>query len=409
MIATKKQDTNMLGDAIDILKDVWRHRKGNEIPAAVMDTVDALWPKDKPRPLLIRNGIKKTPTGWHFIFTLRPGVAFRQFKENAEYFSDACRLPVVAEKVKGFAHLHVYNTELAEEYPYEWEFYSRKGLYLPFPVGYSQEGLEVLDLIKAPHLLVAGETGYGKSTLLLVLILSLLPLAKIAIIDLKRLQMSFLKKHCAIAKKEEEALQLLRALNNEMERRIDVLDDAGVDKIQKYKGDMPFIVLVIDEVAEVQDKKAIYYIDRIVRLARAVGISVVAATQRPSKKVKVFEADTRDMFAARVCYLMPDEVSSRLVLGETCSLAAQIPAIPGRGIYKYGVNIKEIQTMNLSDREAKALLKNREVEEIGEWVKRPTSRLLPRQTNRSVGGTAPLLERGTGTILDFPWHGKRKT
>jgi S-DNA-T family DNA segregation ATPase FtsK/SpoIIIE len=372
-------DTNLLGDAITTLRDVWRHRKGYEIPAIIMDTVDALWPVDRPRPLLIKGGAKRTPSGWHFIFTLRPGVTYREMEARLEYFIDACRLPATIAKVGGYAHLHIYNDELAESYPYEWNHDAHKGLHLPFPVGYAQDGLEIADLVKFPHLLVAGETGYGKSTLLLVLILSLLPIAKIAIIDLKRLQFPFLQKHCALAKKEDEALLLLKALNNEMERRIDILLGAGVDKITKYKGEMPFIVLVIDEVAEIQDKQAIYYIDRIVRLARAVGISVVAATQRPSKKVKVFEENCRDMFAGRICYLMPDEVSSRLVLGETCSLAAHIPAVPGRGIYKFGTKLKEIQTMNLSVGEAKLMLRGRDkVNDIAEWTKRPGTRLLPR-------------------------------
>jgi len=190
--------------------------------------------------------------------------------------------------------------------------------------------------------------------------------AKIAIIDLKRLQFSYLKNHCALAKNEKDALALMRALNREMERRIDILEAAGVEKIQEYHGTgkaamaMDYIVLVIDEVAEISDPEIIRLIDRIVRLARATGISVVAATQRPSKKVPVFRDDTRDMFSARLCYLMPDEISSRLVLGETCSMAAQLPEIKGRGVYKFGVTIKEVQTMYLPVKQAKKLIEKQE-------------------------------------------------
>ncbi|MCL5289780.1 MAG: hypothetical protein M1489_01880 [Firmicutes bacterium] len=150
-----------------------------------------------------------------------------------------------------------------------------------------------------------------------------------------------------------------------MERRLDILEAAGVEKIQEYHAgnvtDMiPYIVLIIDEVAEISDPAIIHCIDRLVRLARATGISIVAATQRPSKKVAVFKDDIRDNFAARVCYLMADEISSRLVLGENCPEAARLPEVKGRGIYKYGVTAKEIQTMFLPTREAKKLLQGKE-------------------------------------------------
>jgi len=378
----KKQKVNMLGEALEGIKTAWRHRRGYEIPAAILDTLDALYPLDKPRPLPIRKGIKRTETGWHMIFTLRPGTNFSTLKSQQEYFEDACRLPVTLERKGGYAHFHIYESKLGNCYPFEWHHSQYPKMDLPLPIGISQQGLEVLDLAKAPHLLVAGETGYGKSTLLLNIIHSLLPIVKIAIIDPKRLQYSYLKKYTALAKKEEEWQQLLEALDREMERRLDLLDGAEVDKIQKYKGNLNFIVLIIDEVAEITDKKSIYHIDRLVRLARATGISVVAATQRPSKKLKVFEENVRDMFIARVCYLMPDEISSRLVLGDSCNLAANIPAIPGRGIYKHGINYKTIQTMSLDLDDAKKLLKKqcREVEGLAtNWCPiKQEQRLLPR-------------------------------
>jgi len=377
-----EKKNNLLADGIDALRIAWRHRRGNEIPAAILDTIDILYPPDKPRPLPIRNGIIKIKNGWHMIFTLRPGTNFSMLKNQQEYFEDACRLPVAIERKGGYAHITIYEQSMEKFYPFEWDYYQYPKMYLPIPIGISQKGLEVLDLSKAPHLLISGTTNYGKSTLIYNIIHALLPIAKIAIVDLKRLQYSYLKKYVALAKNENDTLTLLQAINKEMERRIDLLEDAEVEKIQNYKGDLPFIVLIIDEIAEVQDKETIYYIDRLARLARAVGISIVAATQRPSKKLKVFEENTRDMFAARVCYLMPDEVSSRLVLGETCSMAAQIPEIPGRGIYKYGITLKTVQTMFLDLDDAKVLLKKqvKEADAIAKgWANvEQTTRLLPR-------------------------------
>ncbi|KJR97934.1 MAG: hypothetical protein VR68_11515 [Peptococcaceae bacterium BRH_c4a] len=360
----KKDDS--FKETIDLIKHTWRHRAGQEIPAAILDTVDVLWPEPKPRPLLTHK--KKNPGNWHMIFTLPPGLSYRDVVNRQEYFADACRGYVEIKKVAGYVHMTVRTGHLENHYPYLWPPDEHKGykkMALPVPIGYSPAP-EVLDLAEAPHLLVAGVTGFGKSNFLLVLIHSLMSHAKIAIIDLKRLQFSYLKNHCALAKNEKDALALMRALNREMERRIDILEAAGVEKIQEYHGTgkaamaMDYIVLVIDEVAEISDPEIIRLIDRIVRLARATGISVVAATQRPSKKVPVFRDDTRDMFSARLCYLMPDEISSRLVLGETCSMAAQLPEIKGRGVYKFGVTIKEVQTMYLPVKQAKKLIEKQE-------------------------------------------------
>jgi len=367
------QEEAYLSDVGKSLRDLWRHRPGQEIPAAVLDTVDALWPEPKPRPQLTHK--KKTPGGWHLIFTLPPGVSFREVLNRQEYFADACRGFVEIRKVAGYCHINIRAGHLENHYPYQWDSAPYQSMALPVPIGYSP-ALEVLDLAEAPHLLVAGVTGFGKSNYLLGLIHSLLPVAKVAIIDLKRLQFSYLKNHTALAKNEKEAVQLVGALNREMERRIDILESAGVEKIQDYKGDMPFIVLVIDEVAEISDPETIRLVDRIVRLARATGISVVAATQRPSKRVQLFKDDTRDMFAARLCYLMPDEVSSRMILGENCPLAAQLPEVKGRGIYKFGVTVKEIQSMHLPLRQAKKLLQG---QEVNVWdVTQSVKRLPPR-------------------------------
>jgi len=224
-------------------------------------------------------------------------------------------------------------------------------------------------------LLVAGVPGFGKSNFLHVLIHSLLPVAQVAIVDLKRLEFAYLQGHAALAKTEADALALMQALNREMEKRIGILEAAGVVKIQDYKGnDMPYIVTVIDELAEIRDENIMALIDRITRLARAVGISVVAATQRPS--TKVLPGDTRAMFQARICFQVADELNSRMVLGESCPLAAQLPGIKGRAIWKFGIEEKEVQTMFLPLKQAKKMLNKNPVRTWG--YEYETKRLPPR-------------------------------
>jgi len=209
----------------------------------------------------------------------------------------------------------------------------------------------------------------------------LLPVARIGIIDLKRLEFAYLKDYAALAKTEEEALLLMQSVEKGMEQRIRTLEKAKVVKIQDYnktaKEPLPFIVVVIDELAEISCKDTIKLVDRITRLARAVGISVIAATQRPS--TKVLPGDTRAMFQARLCFQVADELNSRMVLGENCSIAAHLPGIKGRAIYKFGMDTKEVQTMHLPVKQAKNLLKGRDMDVFNEWCNvSQKTRLLPR-------------------------------
>lgn len=370
-----RKDANILAEAIHTARQLWRHRPGNETVGAVLDTFDNLGyvTKDERRPVLVAR--RKTFYGWHLIFRLPPGISFQSVKTKREYFQDAVNAWITFDWRDGKMHMDIQGGGLPEKVLYEWDHREYEKMGLPVPVGMTQKGMEVLDLAEAPHLLVAGVPGFGKSNFLHVLIHSILPFARVAIIDLKRLEFAYLQDHCLVTRFQEDALELMRRLNKEMERRIDILEKARVVKIQQYKGgDMPFCVLVVDELGEIRDDEIVYLLDRIVRLARAVGISVVAATQRPS--TKVINGDTRAMFAARLCYQVADELNSRMVLGESCPLAAHLPTIKGRAIYKFGLSEKEVQTMFLPIEQAMNMLPG---EPGGGWPDEPQrKRLLPR-------------------------------
>jgi S-DNA-T family DNA segregation ATPase FtsK/SpoIIIE len=349
----RKQE-NLLADALKSVRTMWRHRPGNEVIGAIYDVFDNLGfvTRDERKPLVTAK--RKTLYGWHLIIRLPPGISHSDVVTKREYFQDATNSFICMEWRRGLLHMDIQAGELPDRVKYEWDCRDYAKMFLPFPVGVTQKGVEVLDLAEAPHLLVAGVTRYGKSNFLHVLINSLLPLAKVAIVDLKRLEFAYLEEHCLLAETQEGTLELMRRLNREMEQRIDVLKAARVVKVQDFKGDMPYIVLVVDEVAEIQEDETFHLLDRLVRLARAVGISVVCATQRPS--TQIIKGDTRFNFPARLCYLAADELSSRMILGEGCSLAAYLPAIPGRAIYKFGITEKEVQTMYLPREQAERML-----------------------------------------------------
>ena len=222
---------------------------------------------------------------------------------------------------------------------------------LPIALGKTIIGdIYITDLATMPHLLVAGATGSGKSVGINMLIVSLLYAkhpsdVKFVIVDPKKIELSFygkLNKHfLAISPDLDEeiitmpsnALLALKSVEFEMEKRYDKLAKAGVrnlvdynakvanpktrptdtDKIKHYK--LPYIVVVIDELADLMmtsGKEVEEPIARIAQLARAVGIHLVVATQRPS--VNVITGVIKANFPARIAYQVATKIDSRTIL-----------------------------------------------------------------------------------------------
>lgn len=310
--------------------------------------------KDPLLPLKLSE--RRRDYGRDILLHLPVGLSDLDFYRKLDKLYWAFNAEVELEPVNGKLLMRIMDQPLKNMIPYE-DMEPPGKMSLPVPLGMSRAGMEWLDLAAAPHLLIAGTPGSGKSNLLHCLCSALLERAEVYIIDLKRLEFAYLRGHAGIATSEKEAQSLLVALNKEMNRRLLVLEAAGCVKIQDYKGgDMPYAVCVIDELAELQDDDSQGLLNRLLRLSRACGISVVAATQRPS--TNAISGDSRANFAARIAYRVADELNSRMVLGETCSRAAYLPATPGRAIYKYD-KIREVQTMFLPVAEAKQRLNSR--------------------------------------------------
>ena len=202
--------------------------------------------------------------------------------------------------------------------------------------------ISILDLVEMPHLLIAGTTGSGKSVSLNTIIVSLLyqlkpEEVKFVIIDPKKVEMSLyrgLKNHYllkfngideSIITKKDNAILALRSLEKEMDSRYDLLAEAGKRNISEYndmmkkskKDLMPYIVLMIDELADLmmynpRDVEA--PIARLAQLARAVGIHLIVATQRPS--VDVITGVIKANFPARIAFQVATKIDSRTILDE---------------------------------------------------------------------------------------------
>lgn len=186
------------------------------------------------------------------------------------------------------------------------------------------------DLTRAPHLLIGGATNSGKSIGLATVIMSILMRntpkdCKFVMIDPKRVELSLFDgiPHllCPVIKDVKEAPGVLRAVWREMDRRYDVLSEHGVRNIDgwnakcSFQERMPYIVVVIDELADLMIQAAAEVetsIVRLAQLARAVGIHLVIATQRPS--VDVITGTIKANIPSRVAFAVSSQIDSRTIL-----------------------------------------------------------------------------------------------
>lgn len=218
---------------------------------------------------------------------------------------------------------------------------------LPIALGKKIDNeLFIVDLATMPHLLMAGATGQGKSVGINAILVSLLykkhpSQLKFVLVDPKKVELSIyshIERHfLAKLPNEEEAIitdtkkviNTLNALCIEMDNRYDLLKEAGCRNIKEYnakftlrklnpeKGHqfLPFIVLVVDEFADLimtAGKEVEMPIARLAQLARAVGIHLVIATQRPS--VNIITGTIKANFPARVAFKVSSKIDSRTIL-----------------------------------------------------------------------------------------------
>ncbi len=204
---------------------------------------------------------------------------------------------------------------------------------IPLIMGLDIQGKPIItDLAKAPHLLIAGATGSGKSVCMSTLILSMLYKFKpdeleLVLIDPKRVEFGLFREiphliHSVVAD-AKPAVQVLKWVVAEMERRYEVLAEKQVRNIAGYNQKaetegfkkMPFTVVIIDELADLMMTSkgdAEGALARVAQLSRAVGIHTIVATQRPS--VNVITGIIKANFPTRIAFQVSSNVDSRTIL-----------------------------------------------------------------------------------------------
>jgi S-DNA-T family DNA segregation ATPase FtsK/SpoIIIE len=182
----------------------------------------------------------------------------------------------------------------------------------------------VADLEAMPHLLIAGATGSGKSVCINSIITSLVcknspQQVQILLIDPKRLELNMYDgiPHlvCEVVTEAKKAVRALSWVVEEMDLRYQILASRGVRNIQSYQEGLPYIVVIIDELADLMlivPQEIEMAVTKLAQMARAVGIHLVVATQRPS--VDVITGVIKANFPCRIAFKVASKIDSRTII-----------------------------------------------------------------------------------------------
>ena len=278
--------------------------------------------------------INQGPLIKQIVFTPKPGTKLKNIVSHIEDIARELKLKSLrVEAIEDSSDLgfEIPNDEFKtidfKEIIQSEEFRLVKGA-LPICLGADIVGKPVfVDLAKMPHLLVAGTTGSGKSVGLNTFVLSLIARKnpnelKLVMIDPKRIEFSTYNNQkymlYPVITENSMAIEALKNLVDEMEKRYELLQDNMVKNIGEYnkKSDeiMPYIVCIIDEFADLMssDKEVAGYVQRLAQKARAAGIHLIMATQRPS--VDVVTGVMKANFPSRLAYKTASGTDSRTIL-----------------------------------------------------------------------------------------------
>ena len=270
----------------------------------------------------------------------------------------------------------------------------------------------VAGLEKMPHLLVAGATGSGKSVCLNNIIVSLLyqhgpDTLKLILVDPKRVELTTYagSPHLLVPPitKSGDAINALKWTVREMERRLDVLSRANTRDIasynRKHEEQLPYIVFMIDELADlmsIEGRTVEALIVRIAQMARAVGIHLVLATQRPS--VDVITGLIKANIPTRIAFAVASQTDSRTILDY-----AGAEKLLGRGDMLFMAphlsKARRLQGAYLSDREIKNVVDALKDEEAPDYNYDIVESQRGGSTVLDGNGDDPLLEEAVEVVI----------
>ena len=255
--------------------------------------------------------------------------------------------------------MRVYNKGLAQ-FDYNFSDIPLDGLHLPIVAGRSREGWEVYDMVENPQLLIAGETGSGKSTELRAILTTLIlhkepDELELYLADLKRSEFHLFRgiDHVkAVVNNRDDLKKVLDHVAKQLVIRGELCDEYEVANIVDLPFKIPFIIVAIDEVALLKKFKPIMMIvDDLAAAGRALGIFLILSMQRPDSKL--LESGIKGNMTVRMAFKHADDTNSQVTLD---SSGAEELTVKGSMLLKRE-GLKRVQSPYLSLMEAKRLLK----------------------------------------------------
>ncbi|MDF2588199.1 MAG: cell division FtsK/SpoIIIE [Anaerocolumna sp.] len=326
----------------------------------------------------IIKGKEKTEYSDIYRFTLPKGICLQDFLDKQEAIENSLGREVDIKYTYKTIQIEVYKENQKTHYDYEPTKISGD---VPIIIGYSRRGeLVSCDLSSGePHVLIAGETGSGKSTTLRSIICNLILMSKVRLhlVDLKNGAELGLFRKCSnvdsFCRNMKQAKDLLMQLSIETDRRYDMFYEKDVKDIKdynkKYKTKMlDYQILIIDEFADLHsDKECMSILKELARKSRACGIHLIISTQRPS--ATVIDGDIKANITNSLGLKTINGTNSSIVIDET---GLEKLRGDGHGKFKRGGKIIEIQCPYLDVNRCRELIKQTYVEKDVQKSKQPT-------------------------------------
>lgn len=306
---------------------------------------------------------RKTPYGYCLTFSLPYGLSTNDFEKHQLAIEQYLNKRVDINYKNYRIYIRVYENELKKVQPYQLIETSGK---LEFPFGFTYGNKVVsIDLEKHIHVLIAGETGGGKSTLLRALITSIILLKKpvvLHLIDLKNGAEFNCFRKCkqvkSFSRDIKDANNVLNKLILEVNKRYDLFFTNDVESIGEYnkikgKKKLDYEICIIDEFADLQSEKdSISSIETLTAKARACGIHLIASTQRPS--VNIINGTIKSNIPTVIGLKTASSINSRIVIDEN---GLEKLRGFGHGMLKFN-DIVEFQGMYITTKEVRELIKD---------------------------------------------------
>lgn len=299
-----------------------------------------------------------------YVFTLPVGLDPKELKKKLYCFQQVFGKNIELDgDIKRFVltvHANVFPSVL--EYDYESYIPYFQGKALPIVTGIDLNGdIITYNMVKYPHLLIAGETGSGKSTQLRSILSSLIKTVspnqlELYLCDLKRSEFHIFRhiEHVrGMFVTPKEMMPMLKHLQKEMKNRGDLLDQFEVAHIDDLPDPPPYIILCIDEVALLQDEANLMkLVEEISAIGRALGVFLILSMQRPDSKV--LDGKLKNNLTVRMGFKCADLINSRIIgtpgsekLKKEGRMLLKLPAFS---------ELKEIQAPYLAIDKAKKIL-----------------------------------------------------